>query len=467
MSRDLLPERALKIVCGLGIAIAIYFVYFFHLTAVGLFGTDEPRYAAIGREMAFSGDWVTPRLFGVGWFEKPALIYWMTASAFRIGLSQDLAPRLPVALLSVAFLFFYYWLLRREFGPRAAFYSSLLLGTSAWWVAFSQSGVPDLPVSALFSAGILLALPWLNHGDRTHLPWSAALIGLAVLAKSLVPLALLVPVLWFARKRLADLLQARVLFTFLLIALPWHIACYLRNGMPFLYTLFVQHQYGRMTSTDLQHVQSVWFYLGVLPGAVFPWIFLLPLLFHRSLYNDRRAQYLLATFLFGMAFFSAAPNKLPGYILPLMPVLFALIGIRLAETRFLGEVMMGSTLLLVFVPAVSLMLPKALAKGASHIWPLDMAAAANAMLWFPNLVLAGGFEMYAAKRWKPAAAVCLAAGLVAYSVGYMKVTALPAVDTALSARGRAISCVPAGTTRAMRYGLNYYAGTIVPDCQVP
>jgi hypothetical protein len=150
-----------------------------------------------------------------------------------------------------------------------------------------------------------------------------------------------------------------------------------------------------------------------------------------------------------------------------MPVLFALIGIRLAETRFLGEVMMGSTLLLVFVPAVSLMLPKALAKGASHIWPLDMAAAANAMLWFPNLVLAGGFEMYAAKRWKPAAAVCLAAGLVAYSVGYMKVTALPAVDTALSARGRAISCVPAGTTRAMRYGLNYYAGTIVPDCQVP
>jgi 4-amino-4-deoxy-L-arabinose transferase-like glycosyltransferase len=451
----------------MGIAVAIYFVYFFHLTAVGVFGTDEPRYAAIGREMAFSGDWITPRLFGVGWFEKPALIFWMTAAGFRLGLSQDLAPRLPVAILSVTFLCFYYWLLKREFGPKAALYSSLLLGTSAWWVAFSQSGVPDLPVAALFSAAILLALPWINHGDRSHLPWSAALLGLAVLAKSLVPLALLVPVVWFARKRLTDLLQARVLFTFLAIALPWHIACYARNGMPFLHTLFVQHQYGRMTSTELQHVQGAWFYLGVLPGALFPWVFLLPLLFHRSLYEDRRAQYLLATFLFGMVFFSAAPNKLPGYILPLMPVLFALIGIRLAETKFLGELMAASTLLLVFIPALALMLPKALAKGASHIWPLDIAAAANAMLWFPNLVLAGAFEMYAAKRWKPAGAVLLAAGLVAYSVGYIKINALPALDTALSARGRVVSCVPTGTQRAMRYGLNYYAGTIVPDCQVP
>jgi 4-amino-4-deoxy-L-arabinose transferase-like glycosyltransferase len=467
VSRDPLPERSFKILCGVGIAVAIYFVYFFHLTAVGLFGTDEPRYAAIGREMAFGGDWITPRLFGVGWFEKPPLIYWMTASAFRLGLSQDLAPRLPVAILGVAFLFFYYWLLCREFGPKAALYSSVLLGTSAWWIAFSQAGVPDLPVSALFAAGILLALPWIGRGDTRGLPWSAALIGLAVLAKSLVPLVLLVPVLWFARKRLTDLLQARVLFTFLAVVLPWHVACYVRNGSPFLYTLFVQHQYGRMTSTELQHVQSAWFYLGVLPGALFPWVLLVPLLFLHSLYVDRRAQYLLATFLFGLAFFSAAPNKLPGYILPLMPVLFALIGLRLAQTRFLGELMAVSTLLLVFVPAVSYMLPKALAKGASHVWPLDMAAAANAMLWFPNLVLAGGLAMMAAKRWKPVAAVFLVASLVVYCVGYVKMNALPALDSALSARGRVVSCIPAGTTRAMRYGLNYYAGTIVPDCQVP
>ena len=59
--------------------------------------------------MAQSGDWITPRLWGQPWFEKPALLYWMTAAGFKLGLGPDLAPRLPVALLSVAFLVFF-WL---------------------------------------------------------------------------------------------------------------------------------------------------------------------------------------------------------------------------------------------------------------------------------------------------------------------------------------------------------------------
>ncbi|HSW51218.1 MAG TPA: hypothetical protein VLH09_13630, partial [Bryobacteraceae bacterium] len=81
------------------VAVALYLVYFYGLTGAGLIGPDEPRYASIGREMARSGDWVTPRLWGDPWFEKPPLLYWMTASATRLGLGDDLAPRLPVALL--------------------------------------------------------------------------------------------------------------------------------------------------------------------------------------------------------------------------------------------------------------------------------------------------------------------------------------------------------------------------------
>src|SRR5215469_16762269 len=171
-------------------ALLIYFLYFFHLTAAGMLGPDEPRYAAIGRAMARSGDWITPRLWGEAWFEKPALLYWMTGAAFRVGLGPELAPRLPVALLSVAFLVFYWFVIRREFGCHAAGMASLILGTTVAWIGFSQVGVTDLPLTATFSAAMLLAMPWVVKRERRWLPAVSALLGLAVLAKGLLPLAL-------------------------------------------------------------------------------------------------------------------------------------------------------------------------------------------------------------------------------------------------------------------------------------
>src|SRR5579862_3977191 len=92
--------RLLAIAGGL----ALLILYLYGLDRMGLYGPDEPRYASIGREMARTGDLVTPRLDGRPWFEKPPLLYWMIATGFRLGLSSDLAPRVPVALLSVAFL---------------------------------------------------------------------------------------------------------------------------------------------------------------------------------------------------------------------------------------------------------------------------------------------------------------------------------------------------------------------------
>ena len=80
-------RAGLVLVCALTAAL-----YLAQLTAMGMVGPDEPRYAAVGRAMALSGDWITPRLWGHPWFEKPALLYWMTAAGFRMGLGPDLAP---------------------------------------------------------------------------------------------------------------------------------------------------------------------------------------------------------------------------------------------------------------------------------------------------------------------------------------------------------------------------------------
>src|SRR5207237_1081919 len=91
------------------------------------------------------------------------------------------------------FLGFYWWILRREFGCRAAWLAALILGSSGMWIGYSQVGVTDVPLAATFSAAMLLALPWVARRDVHMLPAASAMLGLAVLAKGLVPLALATP----------------------------------------------------------------------------------------------------------------------------------------------------------------------------------------------------------------------------------------------------------------------------------
>jgi len=86
-------------------AAVLFLCLFSRLDALGLVGPDEPRYAAVAREMAESGDWVTPRLHGKPWFEKPVLYYWAAAAAFRLFGTGEFAARLPSALAALANLY--------------------------------------------------------------------------------------------------------------------------------------------------------------------------------------------------------------------------------------------------------------------------------------------------------------------------------------------------------------------------
>ena len=449
-----------------------YLLYFHGLGSVGMLGVDEPRYASVARAMAQSGDWVTPRLWGQAWFEKPALSYWMSATAFRVGLPPDLAPRLPVALLSAAFLVFYWWILRREFGCRAAWMATLILGTMGIWLGYSQVGVTDIPLAATFSAAMLLCLPWVGRGDGRWLPAAAGMLGLAALAKGLVPLALAVPLLWWVRRRGVRLpVLIRSAAVFLAVALPWYLLCYWRNGWPFLEDFIVKQHFARITSSSLMHVQPWWFYLKWLPAELLPWTPLLAMLPRRSLYRDPRRQFLLALALFGLLVFSISVNKLPGYVLPVVPAIAALMGVALdEEAGGAGKAewwLPACGLVLVAFPIAAAVLPEALSGGLSRaarprfqiVWLL--AAAPGIAAWLLET------------RGKRLAAVFGVAAGVGIGVFYLKVSVVPELNQTVSARdlweqisGRAGGVCLDGLDRSWRYGLNYYSITPLPECSV-
>src|SRR4030095_14637128 len=79
-------------------------IWFSNLDYRKLIKPDEGRYAEISREMAVTGDWVTPRLNGIKYFEKPPLQYWATAISFRLFGENEHSARLYTwlaALLTV------------------------------------------------------------------------------------------------------------------------------------------------------------------------------------------------------------------------------------------------------------------------------------------------------------------------------------------------------------------------------
>ncbi len=466
-----MPRKLAPLVC---LAVPMAFVlYFYGLGSAGLIGPDEPRYASIGREMALSGDWVTPRLWGQPWFEKPPLLYWMTGAGFRLGLGTELAPRLPVALLSVAFLVFFWRILERQFGELAAWCGAFILGTCGLWIGFSYVGATDLPMAVMLSASMLLMLAWLRSKNPRLLIAAGALMGLAALAKGLLPLALAAPAapfLWLAsgprqggpsRARMAALGFA----PFLLVALPWYILCYSRNGVPFLREFFWRQHFERFTSTVLQHTQPWWFYIPVFLAGFLPWTPLLFLAFRRTILKDRRRLFLLAWMLFGLVFLSASVNKLPGYVLALLPPAAALAGIALAEAR---KAAVGLSICAVFLAAFPVAvesLPAAVASGVSSAglpqfrWTWLLPAVLAAAVWLLDR---------RSRRFAAVAAVSLGA---AAGLAYVKHAALPLVDREATARplwNRIAAQAPGicleELHRNWTYGLNYYSVIPLPSC---
>lgn len=428
-------------------AAALFVLYFYGLGDIGLIGPDEPRYASIGREMSFSGDWITPQLWGEPWFEKPPLEYWGIGAAFTLGLDDSWASRVFNAVLGSLFVVFFWWVLSREFSRRAAFTATAILATSAAWIAESRIAAMDLPLTVTFSMAMLLA--W-----QGSLVWAAAMLALAVLAKGLVPLVLVLPALWFLRYRWREL--GLPLIVFLALVQPWYIAMTVIHGRAFIDEFFIRHHFARFANDSLQHGQPFWFFVPVLLAGIFPWTPLAGLL--RWPKDNPKRQFFLVWVLWALIFFSISKNKLPGYILPAVPPLAALLGVALTESKRAWAWCAACGAMLGLTAIIGDVLPVALASGLSRA-TIDIR-------YIPALLIAiGGI---ATGVWQRARGVALVTAVI---VPLLILRTYPAMEEQTSVRSfwksiedkRSQVCVDT-MHRSWRYGLNFYTIDPLPDC---
>lgn len=464
------------------LSVLVYFLLVAGMADRGLVGPDEPRYAAVAREMAESGDWITPRLDGQPWFEKPILLYWIGSLASKLGLSDDRATRLPVALISLGFLIFYYREMRSEFGSPTAGYATTILSTSAGWVVFSQVGVFDLPLTASLSAALLLLLGWTrDHREMSpqRLAALGAFIGVSALAKGLVGPTLAVlaiaPVCLSrgVRAVISQLLRPWCVLSFAAIALPWYSLCYIENGQAFLDEFFWRHHFDRLTRESIGHAQPVWYFGPVLAALLLPWTPLLGSVLDSyrdgDWRRDRRLQFLGFWTIVTLVFFSLVTNKLPGYVLPVLPPLAALMGVRLARTRNCGLALSASALLLGLIPLAATLLPQAISYGLSRAWP------PNAISWawiLAAVVVAGGVWLIA-RQGRRGWAFTLLGGCATAAFIYLKISAFPAIDREAGTRTLWYEVEPyceqtclGEIRRHAVYGLRYYSSGRLPDCSI-
>ncbi|HEX5431208.1 MAG TPA: glycosyltransferase family 39 protein, partial [Bryobacteraceae bacterium] len=390
----------------------------------------------------------------------PPLLYWTTASANLAGLRDEWAARLPVAVMSLAFLVFFFLTIEREFSTRVALSATAILATCAGWIGYSFAAITDLPMSVAFGAAMLIAL----FDTRPHRGWIAgAMLGLAILAKGFVPVVLFIPVWLIARGKRSSTLAAAVL-----VAAPWYALVWIRNGSAFWNDFFWKQHVERFFSAQaLQHGQPFWYYLPVLLAGLFPWTPLAALLARPKLYQEARARFLAVWTLFALVFFSAAKNKLPGYVLPLLPALAIVLAAALDKVKGQKWWMASCVALMTLLPTIAGGLPEALLSSVRKThWSFGWGG-------LPFL-LAAGAVWWLAWRGQSAAAMLTAALAVAAGVGYLKAAAIPALDQRVSVRsfwqanraGASNACLGPTVPRAWEYGLNYYATRALPECSV-
>jgi len=317
----------------------LYLCDFHNLGVIGFVGPDEPRYAWIARDMVESGDWVTPRLYGKPWFEKPILYYWGAALSFKIFGVSEAAARLPSAIAALLATLAMGWLALRLYGAETARWLLLLLPTTVGMIGFSHAAATDMPFSGMLTVAMVFAAVILGlvRNDCSPIlprtPWLALLLfgfflGLAVLAKG--PAAIILSggtvLVWaFFTKHWRDAfrcLHPLAVVSFCLTALPWYVICARRN--PDFFRIFIiEHNFKRYLTSEFQHIQPFWYYVSILVIAFVPWTFLL--LWSAafgSLWSWRKKNippgtiFLLCWSVFCLSFFSISKSKLPGYILP-------------------------------------------------------------------------------------------------------------------------------------------------------
>lgn len=345
--------------------------FFWGLGSGGLVDETEPMFAEAARRMGETGDWITPYYNEATRFDKPPLVYWCMAIAYKILGVNAWGARLPSALAAAGLMVLLFLVLRRfgvSSGAMVEAPSDRQFQRKKWWAAWigsglmalnlhtivwARTGVSDMLLNGCMGAALLCFFQGYGSGGRAIAPWfpngwygaAYVFLGLAVLTKGpvgvVLPGLIIIAFLVYVGKFWEVFWEAKPLtgaIAFLGISVPWFVLVTLRNGQAYIDSFFGYHNFERFTEVVNGHDAPWYFYFPVVLVGFVPWSLYLPaaiarLKLHRwgQWRQQPRAAHLgvFASVWFGMIFlfFSVAVTKLPSYTIPLLPAASILVAL--------------------------------------------------------------------------------------------------------------------------------------------
>jgi 4-amino-4-deoxy-L-arabinose transferase-like glycosyltransferase len=358
------PYKSKSFLWGLFILFCLFWLY--ALGARILVPTDEGRYAEMAREMVATGDWITTRLNGIKYFEKPPLQTWMNALTFEVFGFGEWQARLWTGLNGLLGIVLVAYTGKHVFTLRVGITAGLILASSFWWAALGHVNTLDMGLSGMMTIALCALLIGQRNDatERERRNWMLmcwAGMALAVLSKGLIGLVLPGAVLvlytfiardWAIWKRLHLGLGLLVFFA---ITAPWFVLVSMKNP-EFAHFFFIHEHFERFTS-KVHHRAGPWYYfIPLLIGGIVPWLGVLV----QSLWNGRQdtsegfqpKKMLLIWAVFIFVFFSISNSKLPSYILPIFPALALLIASYLENASY--KALKYNAVLMALISAIGL-----------------------------------------------------------------------------------------------------------------
>ncbi len=347
-------RRGILLILAIGIVL-----FFWQLGSTGLVDETPPLFAAAGREMSDSGDWLTPTVNGLPRYDKPPLVYWFMAVFYSLPWQDIWDPlgtwsaRLPSAISSLLMMIaladttMCWPQLNDTYPRRTAVAVSLAFALSPLVMIWSRIPVSDALLCS--TLGLSLLWNWRSYVSPKNERWWAAwvFLGLAILTKGPVAIviSILTLIIFGSVQNDLDCLRKRIkplkgLLISISISLPWYLLELFVEGKPFWDSFFGYHNFQRFTSVVNGHMQPWWFFLMILVLASLPFTPLLFLGLVKSwpskvikkgplpIFREQSLRCFAFCWLVSVFFFfTFAATKLPSYWLPATPAAALLIGL--------------------------------------------------------------------------------------------------------------------------------------------